>query len=81
MNEKPIAYGNGKSGETVHSGCWGAYVDDRRSYDAQGRPLPWGCIGTLYYPGAEHKELRGIKCSHCGESFGNSLPKDGPTIK
>lgn len=68
---KTIAYANGSTGEVIHTLCWGPYVDNRRKYDAQGKPMPFGMIGTIYGPGA--KELCNKLCAHCGKAF-NSKP-------
>ena len=68
-----IAYGNGRTGDVVHSECWDAYIDKRRPYDAQGRPLPYGVMATLYLQGAEKRELKHKHCAHCLKPF-NAAP-------
>ncbi len=64
-----VAYANDRTGEVVHSQCWGDYVDARRAYDAQGKPLPWGMIGSLYDEPTAKKYLKGKTCAHCNNAL------------
>jgi hypothetical protein len=62
--KKPIAYGNGTQGGVYHVECWYKHADEYY----KGR-LSRAFLGTIYYPGAERKELKSEKCALCGIGF------------
>lgn len=64
---RPIAYANGTSGGVFHTSCWYDYADEYYEH-RHARAF----LGTVYYPGAEKRELKGLTCKRCGQPFGKA---------